>query len=115
MRKILIASLLITGLFAQDRGERQRPEQRGPEDQKKQEQRENRKQVWLVAQQTEHLKLTEEQAEKLFPRMRDHRLKLGSIHDEHRKMMDEMRDKIERGDEIKNKEIRSHLKKDHRA
>ena len=34
MRKILIASLLITGLFAQDRGERQRPEQRGPEDQK---------------------------------------------------------------------------------
>ncbi len=64
MRKILIALLLITGLFAQD--ERQRPEQRGPGDHNKQEQRNDRKQVWLVATQTEHLKLNPEQAEKFF-------------------------------------------------
>lgn len=91
MRKILIASLLITGLFAQDRGERQRPEQRGPGDQKQQEQRDNRKQVWLVATQTEHLKLTPEQAEKFFPLQREYHAKVEEIKKEHRTRLGRLR------------------------
>lgn len=91
MKKILIASLLITGLFAQDRGERQRPEQRGPEDQTKQEQRDNRKQVWLVATQTEHLKLTPEQAEKFFPLQREYHAKVEKIKKEHRTRLGRLR------------------------
>ena len=91
MRKILIALLLITGLFAQDRDERQRPEQRGPGDHKKQEQRDDRKQVWLVATQTEHLKLTLEQAEKFFPLQREYHAKVEAIKKEHRERLGKLR------------------------
>ena len=83
MKKILIALLLITGLFAQDRDERQRPEQRGPEN--------DRKQVWLVATQTEHLKLTLEQAEKFFPLQREYHAKVEAIKKGHRERLGKLR------------------------
>ena len=89
MRKILIALLLITGLFAQD--ERQRPEQRGPGDHNKQEQRNDRKQVWLVATQTEHLKLTPEQAEKFFPLQREYHAKVEELKKGHRTRLSRLR------------------------
>ena len=91
MKKILIALLLITGLFAQDRDERQRPEQRGPGDHRKQEQRDDRKQVWLVATQTEHLKLTLEQAEKFFPLQREYHAKVEAIKKGHRERLGKLR------------------------
>ena len=77
---------------------------------KKKERRSEKMEMMTVWKLTEHLKLTEEQAEKFFPRMRSHKEKLAEIQKEHKQLMDSMHEKIERGDEINNKEIKSQLK-----
>tara|TARA_Y100000031_G_scaffold89182_1_gene98112 strand:- start:109 stop:522 length:414 start_codon:yes stop_codon:yes gene_type:complete len=62
--------------------------------------------VWKL---TEHLKLTEEQGEKFFPRFRGHREELEKIHQEQRQLMQTLQEKIERGDEIKDNDIKSQV------
>ena len=93
---LIIGAVLISNTIAQ-------------EDIKK-DKRSEKMEMMVVWRLTEHLKLTPEQAEKFFPRMRSHKEKLAEIQKEHKQLMESMHEKIERGDEINNKEIKSQLK-----
>mgnify|MGYP000011652315 CR=1 FL=1 len=93
---LIIGAVLISNTIAQ-------------EDIKK-DKRSEKMEMMVVWRLTEHLKLTPEQAEKFFPRMRSHKELLAEIQKEHKQLMESMHEKIERGDEIKNKEIKSQLK-----
>ena len=93
---LIMGSLLISNSIAQE--------------DKKKDKRSEKMKMMTVWKLTEHLKLTEEQGEIFFPRFRGHREELEKIHKEHKKLMESLREKIERGDEINNKEIESQLK-----
>ena len=93
---LIIGTLLISNTIAQEN--------------KKRDKRSEKMEMMVVWRLTEHLKLTPEQAEKFFPRMRSHKEKLAEIQKEHKQLMESMHEKIQRGDEINNKEIKSQLK-----
>ena len=71
---------------------------------KKKDRRSEKMEMMTVWKLTEHLKLTEEQGDKFFPRFRSHREELEKIHKEHKQLMESLYERIERGDEIKDKE-----------
>ena len=54
---------------------------------------------------TEHLKLTNEEAEKFFPRFREHRETMDGLVEKEKKINTEIKDKIERGDALSNKDL----------
>ena len=54
---------------------------------------------------TEHLKLTNEQAEKFFPLFREYREKIKSLSQKEKSLNKELREKIDRGDTISNSEL----------
>ena len=54
---------------------------------------------------TEHLKLTNEEAEKFFPRFREHRETMGAFTDKEKKLNAEIKEKIERGDALSNNDL----------
>ncbi len=54
---------------------------------------------------TEHLKLTNEEAEKFFPRFREHRETTDAFTDKEKKIYSEIKEKIERGDALSNKDL----------
>jgi len=54
---------------------------------------------------TEHLKLTNEEAEKFFPRFREHRETMGAFTDKEKKLNSEIKEKIERGDALSNNDL----------
>ena len=58
--------------------------------------------VWKL---TEHLKLTNEEAEKFFPRFREHRETMGAFTDKEKKLNAEIKEKIERGDALSNNDL----------
>ena len=93
---LIMGALLISNSIAQE--------------DKKKDRRSEKMEMMTVWKLTEHLKLTEEQGEKFFPRFRGHREEMEKIHQEQRQLMQTMQEKIERGDEINNKEIKSQLK-----
>ena len=76
---------------------------------KKKDRRSEKMEMMTVWKLTEHLKLTEEQGEKFFPRFRVHREELEKIHQEQRQLMQTLQEKIERGDEIKDNDIKSQV------
>jgi hypothetical protein len=76
---------------------------------KKKDRRSEKMEMMTVWKLTEHLKLTEEQGEKFFPRFRSHREELEKIYQEQRQSMQTLQEKIERGDEIKDNEIKSQV------
>ena len=76
---------------------------------KKKDRRSEKMEMMTVWKLTEHLKLTEKQGEKFFPRFRGHREELEKIHQEQRQLMKTLQEKIERGDEIKDNEINSQV------
>ena len=54
---------------------------------------------------TEHLKLTNKEAEKFFPRFREHRETMGAFTDKEKKLNAEIKEKIERGDALSNNDL----------
>ena len=54
---------------------------------------------------TEHLKLTNEEAEKFFPRFREHRETMDGLVEKEKIINTEIKDKIERGDALSNKDL----------
>ncbi len=54
---------------------------------------------------TEHLKLTNEEAEKFFPRFREHREAMDALAEKEKKLNTEIREKVERGDALSNKDL----------
>ena len=54
---------------------------------------------------TEHLKLTNKEAEKFFPRFREHRETMNSFTDKEKKLNAEIKEKIERGDALSNNDL----------
>lgn len=54
---------------------------------------------------TEHLKLTNEEAEKFFPRFREHREIINTFTDKEKILNSEIKEKIERGDALSNKDL----------
>ncbi len=92
---LIMGALLISNSIAQE--------------DKKKDRRSEKMEMMTVWKLTEHLKLTEEQGEKFFPRFRGHREELEKIHQEQRQLMQTLQEKIERGDEIKDNEIKSQV------
>lgn len=64
-----------------------------------------RMEMMIIWKLTEDLKLTPEQADKFFPRMRAHRENLTMIDKDIRETMKDIRQKVVRGDNISNKEF----------
>ena len=54
---------------------------------------------------TEHLKLTNEEAEKFFPRFREHRETMHTLTMKEKELHTEIKEKIERGDILSNKDL----------
>ena len=54
---------------------------------------------------TEHLKLTNEEAEKFFPRFREHRETMDAFTDKEKQLNSEIKEKIERGDALSNNDL----------
>ena len=54
---------------------------------------------------TEHLKLTNEEAEKFFPRFREHRETMDAFTDKEKNLNAEIKEKIERGDALSNNDL----------
>ena len=54
---------------------------------------------------TEHLKLTNEEAEKFFPRFREHRETMDAFTDKEKILNAEIKEKIERGDALSNNDL----------
>ena len=54
---------------------------------------------------TEHLKLTNEEAEKFFPRFREHRETMHALTTKEKELHTEIKEKIERGDVLSNKDL----------
>jgi hypothetical protein len=54
---------------------------------------------------TEHLKLTNEEAEKFFPRFREHRETMHNLTMKEKELHTEIKEKIERGDILSNKDL----------
>ena len=54
---------------------------------------------------TEHLKLTNDEAEKFFPRFREHRETIDAFTDKEKILNSEIKEKIERGDALSNKDL----------
>ena len=54
---------------------------------------------------TEHLKLTNEEAEKFFPRFRGHREKMHDLTKKEKELHAEIKEKIERGDALSNNDL----------
>ena len=92
---LIIGALLISNSIAQE--------------DKKKDRRSEKMEMMTVWKLTEHLKLTEEQGEKFFPRFRGQREELEKIHQEQRQLMQTLQEKIERGDEIKDNDIKSQV------
>ena len=70
-----------------------------------QERKKGKMEMMMVWRLTEHLKLTNEQAEKFFPLFREYREKIKSLSQKEKSLNKELREKIDRGDTISNSEL----------
>ena len=71
----------------------------------------NRMETMMVWKLTDYLNLSEQQAEKLFPRMRRHRLRMGDLHAEEKDLFDSYLSKIKKEEKISQSDVNAMLKK----
>ena len=71
----------------------------------------NRMEMMMVWKMTEYLNLNEQQAEKLFPRMRRQRVKMRDYFDKEKKIFDTYLTKIKKGDEVSQSDVDALYKK----
>ena len=71
----------------------------------------NRMETMMVWKLTDYLNLSEQQAEKLFPRMRRHRMRMGDLHSEEKDLFDSYLSKIKKEEKISQSDVNAMLKK----
>ena len=71
----------------------------------------NRMEMMMVWKMTEYLSLSEDQAEKLFPRMRKQRVKMRDYFDSEKKLFDSYLAKIKKGENISQADVTAIYKK----
>tara|TARA_Y100000746_G_scaffold192555_1_gene173107 strand:- start:285 stop:782 length:498 start_codon:yes stop_codon:yes gene_type:complete len=71
----------------------------------------NRMETMMVWKLTDYLNLSEQQAEKLFPRMRRHRVRMGDLHTEEKDLFDSYLSKIKKEEKISQPDVNAMLKK----
>ena len=71
----------------------------------------NRMETMMVWKLTDYLNLSEQQAEKLFPRMRRHRVRMGDLHTEEKDLFDSYLSKIKKKEKISQSDVNAMLKK----
>ena len=71
----------------------------------------NRMETMMVWKLTDYLNLSEQQAEKLFPRMRRHRVRMGDLHAEEKDLFDSYLSKIKKEEKISQSDVNTMLKK----
>ena len=71
----------------------------------------NRMETMMVWKLTDYLNLSEQQAEKLFPRMRRHRVRMGDLHTEEKDLFDSYLSKIKKEENISQSDVNTMLKK----
>ena len=71
----------------------------------------NRMETMMVWKLTDYLNLSEQQAEKLFPRMRRHRVRMGDLHKEEKDLFDSYLSKIKKEEKISQSDVNAMLKK----
>ena len=71
----------------------------------------NRMETMMVWKLTDYLNLSEQQAEKLFPRMRRHRMRMGDLHAEEKDLFDSYLSKIKKEEKISQSDVNAMLKK----
>ncbi len=71
----------------------------------------NRMETMMVWKLTDYLNLSEQQAEKLFPRMRRHRVRMGDLHTEEKDFFDSYLSKIKKEEKISQSDVNAMLKK----
>ena len=71
----------------------------------------NRMEMMMVWKMTEYLNLTEDQAEKLFPRMRRQRVQMKDYFDNEKELFDEYLSKIKKGEKISQSDVNLLYKK----
>ena len=72
---------------------------------------ENRMEMMMVWKLTDYLNLSEQQAEKLFPRMRNHRVEIGKYHKDEKELFDSYLSKIKKGEKVSQSDVNTMLKK----
>ena len=71
----------------------------------------NRMETMMVWKLTDYLNLSEQQAEKLFPRMRRPRMRMGDLHAEEKDLFDSYLSKIKKEEKISQSDVNAMLKK----
>ena len=71
----------------------------------------NRMETMMVWKLTDYLNLSEQQAEKLFPRMRRHRVRMGDLHTKEKDLFDSYLSKIKKEEKISQSDVNAMLKK----
>ena len=71
----------------------------------------NRMETMMVWKLTDYLNLSDQQAEKLFPRMRRHRVRMGDLHTEEKDLFDSYLSKIKKEENISQSDVNTMLKK----
>ena len=71
----------------------------------------NRMETMMVWKLTDYLNLSEQQAEKLFPRMRRHRVRMGDLYAEEKDLFDSYLSKIKKEEKISQSDVNAMLKK----
>lgn len=105
---LLIGILLVSSIYAQPRarcGSKMMHKHNNMAMMDKENRGENREQM-MAFRLTERLELTSEQAEKFFPKMREHREIIDSINDELFEAKEDLRDKINSDKEISDSELK---------
>ena len=71
----------------------------------------NRMETMMVWKLTDYLNLSEQQAEKLFPRMRRHLIRMGDLHTEEKDLFDSYLSMIKKEEKISQSDVNAMLKK----
>ena len=113
--KILLIVALMCGLNAQDFDHKDRDHERSEkqdfDDPDRDQKRSDKMQMMMVWKLTEELALTPEQAEKFFPRFRQHRDELDEVKKMERALGKEMKQKLKKDKDIPEKDVKATVKK----
>ena len=113
--KILLIVAIMCGLNAQDFDHKDRDHERSKkqdfDDPDRDQKRSDKMQMMMVWKLTEELALTPEQAEKFFPRFRQHRDELDEVKKMERALGKEMKQKLKKDKDIPEKDVKETVKK----
>jgi len=113
--KILLIVAIICGLNAQDFDHRDRDHERSEkqdfDDPDRDHERSDKMKMMMVWKLTDELALSPEQAEKFFPRFRQHRAELDEVRKMERALGKEMKQKLKKDKDISEKDVKATVKK----